>query len=262
MMGKCWVSDLKGKLCEGAAAPCAAEFRGVSKSFSGTTALRNFSLRIDSGGIYALLGANGAGKTTAMKMLAGLMSPDMGEIEVLGRSVIEEPQAVKAQVAYLPDEPLLYPLLRPLEHLEYVAALWNMPSAAAAARAEDLLRWLELWEYRGKRIETFSRGMKQKLALAAGVLHDPSVILMDEPLTGLDVMAMRVFRDFINDFVRTGRTVILTSHLLDVVEKMDAKVGFIKGGRLVSEGRMAELRTEFRQTHLEDVFLSVLEDRR
>ena len=237
-----------------------AELRGVFKSFAGVIALNDLNLRIKRGSIYALLGANGAGKTSAMRMLAGLLAPDRGTVNVLGHDFLDAPRAIKARIAYLPDEPLLYPLLRPMEHLEYVTALWDMPAGPAKRRAEDLLRWLDLWDQRGKYIETFSRGMKQKLALAAAILHDPSIILMDEPLTGLDVRSMRVFHEFIGGYVRDGGTVVLTSHLLDTVEKMDATVGFIKSGRLVREGRMDELRSHFRQAHLEDVFLSVMSE--
>jgi ABC-2 type transport system ATP-binding protein len=159
----------------------------------------------------------------------------------------------------VPDDPVLYGKLRPMEHLEFVAALWNLPVATSQPRAEELLRTLGLWEKRDDYIESFSRGMKQKMALAAALIHAPTVMLLDEPLTGLDAAAARLVKDLLHDFVRQGGTVILTTHILEVAERMAERIGIIHAGKLATEGTLAELRDRAGQAGgtLEDVFLRV-----
>ncbi|HEX7039591.1 MAG TPA: ABC transporter ATP-binding protein [Trueperaceae bacterium] len=164
----------------------ALRLEGVTKRFGRTVAVDGLSLEVRRGELYALLGPNGAGKTTTLRIVAGLLRPDAGDARVLGTSVLREPAEAKRRLAFLPDEPLLYGKLNPLEYLEFVAGLWGMPADAALARATELLKWLGLWDNRHDLTETFSRGMKQKLGLAGGLIHEPDVIILDEPLTGLD----------------------------------------------------------------------------
>src|SRR5262249_34238980 len=152
------------------------------------------------------------------------------------------PSTAKRPLAYVPDDPVLYGKLRPLEHLEFVAALWSMPATAAHARAEELLRILGLWDKRDDYIETFSRGMKQKMALAAALRPAPTVMRLGEPLTGLDATAARLVKDILHDFVRRGGSVILTTHILEVAERMAERIGIINAGRLIVEGTLDELR--------------------
>jgi ABC-2 type transport system ATP-binding protein len=240
-----------------AAPPAAAcETRGLRKVFGTTKAVAGLDLRVPRGQLYAFLGPNGAGKTTSLRMIAGLLKPDMGDILIEGISLRVDPIAAKRPLAYVPDDPVLYGKLRPLEHLEFVAALWALPPAAAQPRAEELLQTLGLWEKRDDYIESFSRGMKQKMALASALVHAPTLMLLDEPLTGLDAAAARLVKDLLNDFVRRGGTVILTTHILDVAERMAERIGIIHAGRLVAEGTLAELRERSgQQGTLEDVFL-------
>jgi ABC-2 type transport system ATP-binding protein len=157
----------------------------------------------------------------------------------------------------LPDDPLLYGKLRPLEHLEFVAALWAVPADIAQRRAESSLQSLGLWDKRGEWIETLSRGMRQKLALAAALVHAPSVILLDEPLTGLDALAARQVKDLLRQFTRDGGTVLLTTHILDVAERLADRIGVIQAGRLSHEGSLDELRALIGSdtATLEQVFL-------
>jgi ABC-2 type transport system ATP-binding protein len=217
------------------------------------------NLRVPRGILYAFLGPNGAGKTTSLRIIAGLLKPDRGEVFLEGVSLKQQPTEAKRPLAYVPDDPVLYGKLRPLEHLEFVAALWNLPARVAHPRADELLQILGLWDKRGDYIETFSRGMKQKMALASALIHSPTVMLLDEPLTGLDAAAARLVKDLLNDFVRGGGTVILTTHILDVAERMAERIGIIHAGRLKVEGTLEELRAHAGQAGgtLEDVFLHV-----
>ncbi len=235
--------------------PRAIEFHHVFKSFAGTVALSNLELSVPPASLYVLLGPNGAGKTTALRMLPGLLHPDLGSVMVNGIDVATEHSQAKRQLAYLPDEPLLYPLLRPLEYLEFIAALWSMPASAAGRQAEDLLRWLELWDHRSKFIESFSRGMKQKLALAGAMLHDPTILLMDEPLTGLDVASARIVKDLIRDFVGKGNTVVLTTHIMELAENLEARIGILNAGKMIAQGTLQDLRQKAGHERLEDIFL-------
>jgi ABC-2 type transport system ATP-binding protein len=237
----------------------ACETRGLRKYFGTTRAVDGLDLRVPTGMLYAFLGPNGAGKTTSIRLVAGLLKPDQGEIFIQGRSLAVDPSAAKRPLAYVPDDPVLYSKLRPLEYLEFVAALWTMPAGASQPRAEELLHTLGLWEKRGDYLETFSRGMKQKMALAGALIHGPSIMLLDEPLTGLDAASARLVKDLLVDFVKNGGTVILTTHILDVAERMAERIGIITSGRLAAEGTLDELRQRAGETggSLEDVFLRV-----
>ena len=230
--------------------------RGLCKSF-GRPAVDHLDLRIAAGEIYALLGPNGAGKTTTLRMVCGLLTPDAGGIEIAGIDARADPARAKQVTAWLPDEPLLYDRLTPLEYLEFVAGLWMVPAAEARARAEALLTDLGLWPHRDEPCEGFSRGMRQKTALAGALLHDPALLVMDEPLSGLDAGASRQVKDLLRARVRTGRTVLLTTHVLEVAERLADRLGIIAGGRMVAEGTFAELRYRAGHGHdtLEDVFL-------
>jgi ABC-2 type transport system ATP-binding protein len=240
----------------------ACETRGLRKAFGTTRAVDGLDLRVPRGMLYAFLGPNGAGKTTSIRMIAGLLKPDAGEVFIEGISVAHDPIAAKRPLAYVPDDPVLYGKLRPMEYLEFVAALWTMPPATSQPRAEELLQTLGLWEKRDDYLESFSRGMKQKMALAGALIHSPSLMLLDEPLTGLDAAAARFVKDLLLDFVKRGGTVVLTTHILDVAERLAERIGIVHAGRLAAEGTLAELRERAGETGatLEDVFLRVTAD--
>jgi len=232
--------------------------RGLTKTFR-APAVDDLNLTIRSGELYALLGPNGAGKTTTLRMVAGLLKPDAGSISVFGVDTLADPLAAKRLIAWAPDEPMLYDRLTPLEYLEFVAGLWGVEAKAASARSEDLLRMLGLWEERGRRCEGFSRGMKQKTALAGALIHDPKLLILDEPLTGLDAGAARQVKDLLTARTKTGATVILTTHILEVAERMADRIGIIQHGRLLTEGRLEDLRAQAgdRDASLEDLFLEL-----
>jgi ABC-2 type transport system ATP-binding protein len=239
--------------------PWACETRGLRKQFGATRAVDGLDLRVPRGILYGFLGPNGAGKTTSIRMISGLLKPDAGEVLLNGISLLADPPAAKRPLAYVPDDPVLYGKLRPLEYLEFVAALWAMPPGDAQPRAEEWLRTLGLWEKRDDYLESFSRGMKQKMALAGALIHGPTIMLLDEPLTGLDAASARLVKDILLDFVRRGGTVVLTTHILDVAERLAERIGIITSGRLAAEGTLDELRQRAGETGgtLEDVFLRV-----
>ena len=237
----------------------ALAINGLSKTFGGKVAVDNLSLRVRAGELYALLGPNGAGKTTTLRMVAGLFRPNTGDIHVFGHDALKAPAAAKQLIAWAPDEPMLYDRLTPMEYLEFVAGLWGVEAAVALPKAEELLKWLGLWDNRGERCEGFSRGMKQKTALAGALIHDPKLLILDEPLTGLDAAVARQVKDLLQERVKGGATVILTTHILEVAERMADRIGIIKGGRLVAEGTLDELRarTGEGKATLEDLFLEL-----
>jgi ABC-2 type transport system ATP-binding protein len=232
---------------------------GLTKTFGSKAAVDRLTLNVRPGELYALLGPNGAGKTTTLRMVAGLLKPDGGRIEVFGVDALAQPAEAKRIIAWAPDEPMLYERLNPLEYLEFVAGLWGIDAKTAHRRAEELLKWLGLWEHRGERAEGFSRGMKQKTALAGALIHEPRLLILDEPLTGLDAAVARQVKDLLQDRVRGGATVILTTHILEVAERMADRIGIIQHGRLAAEGTLEELRarTGGLAATLEDVFLDL-----
>ena len=236
----------------------ALELKALCKSFA-RPAVDDLNLAIPAGELYALLGPNGAGKTTTLRMVAGLLKPDKGAICIFGIDALAEPIQAKSMVAWLPDEPMIYDKLTPLEYLEFVAGLWSVGRDQAMARAEELLRWLDLWSHRDERCEGFSRGMKQKTALAGALIHDPRLLILDEPLSGLDAAMARQVKDLLVKRVKDGGTVILTTHILDVAERLAERIGIIHKGKLLAEGTLEDLRRRSGLTgsSLEDVFLEL-----
>ncbi len=234
----------------------ALRITGLQKSF-GKPVITGLDLTVGAGQLYALLGPNGAGKTTTLRMAVGLTEPDGGDIEIFGVDARRRPQEAKAITAWLPDEPMLYDKLTPAEYLGFVAGLWRIPPDQAAPEAERLLRWLELWEVRDTRCEGFSRGMQQKVALAGALIHDPQLLILDEPLTGLDAAMARSVKDALRAAVDQGKTVIVTTHILEVAERLADRIGIIAGGRLLAEGTLEELRTlaGAEEMTLEDTFI-------
>ena len=243
----------------------ALQIIGLKKQFGKHVAVNNLSLQVSEGTFYALLGPNGAGKTTTLRMVTGLLQPDGGDVLVLDRSITKQSSSAKRLIAYLPDEPMLYGKLRPLEYLEFVAGLWNIPAQKAEPKAIDLLKQLGLWDVRGDFAETFSRGMKQKLALAGAFIHDPHLIILDEPLSGLDAAAARLVKTMLNDYVAQGKTVIFTTHTMEIAERTAQRIGIINHGQLIAEGTLAELQANLQAENgdvgsdLETIFLELTE---
>lgn len=242
--------------------PFALEIAGLVKHFD-RPAVDGLNLNIRSGELYALLGPNGAGKTTTLRMIAGLLRPDAGTICVAGIDALADPVAAKRIVAWVSDEPMIYDKLTPREYLEFVAGLWGLPSPLAEQRATGLLDWLDLAPHAQERCEAFSKGMRQKVALAGALIHDPYLIILDEPLTGLDAASARQVKGVLRERVGAGGTVIMTTHILEVAERMADRIG------VIAEGTLEELRlkagrnkvfgaTASGQASLEDTFLALV----
>jgi ABC-2 type transport system ATP-binding protein len=236
----------------------ALRLRALVKHF-GRPAVDGLDLTVRRGELYALLGPNGAGKTTTLRMVTGLLAPDGGQVAVFGIDVARNAAAAKQRMAYLPDDPMLYGKLKPVEYLAFVAGLWGLRPEDAEPRARRLLEWLDLTPHAHELTEGFSRGMKQKLALAGALIHEPELLILDEPLTGLDAAAARQVKDLLVSHVAAGGTVILTTHILEVAERLAQRIGIIRAGRLVAEGTLDELRALTDGGSLEDVFLQLTE---
>ena len=221
----------------------ALEIRGLVKRFE-HPAVDGLDLAVRAGEFYALLGPNGAGKTTTLRMIAGLLRPDSGSIQVAGIDALADPVAAKRVTAWISDEPMIYDKLTPEEYLEFVAGLWGVEPALAQARARELLAWLGLAPHAREGCETFSKGMRQKVALAGALVHDPRLIILDEPLTGLDAGSARQVKSVLRERARAGGTVIMTTHILEVAERMADRIGVIAHGKLIAEGTLEELRRQ------------------
>ncbi len=236
----------------------ALELAGLEKRFD-RPAVAGLDLTVAPGEFYALLGPNGAGKTTTLRMVAGLMKPDAGTIRIYGHDAVADPVAAKRLTAWIPDEPMIYDKLTPMEYLAFVAGLWSIDPARAAREARDLVGLLGLGPHADERCEGFSKGMRQKVALAGALIHEPRLIILDEPLTGLDAGSARLVKDVLKARVAGGATIILTTHILEVAERMAERIGLIAGGRLIAEGTLGDLRgaAGASEATLEEVFLAL-----
>ena len=238
----------------------ALQVRGLTKRFD-RPAVDALDLTVRPGEFYALLGPNGAGKTTTLRMVAGLLRPDAGSVFILGIDALKDPVAAKQITAWVSDEPMIYDKLTPLEYLEFVAGLWGVDARTAESSAYDLLVSLGLEPHLHERCEGFSKGMRQKVALAGALVHDPRLIILDEPLTGLDALSARHVKGLLQARVGAGCTVIMTTHILEVAERMADRIGVIAQGRLVAEGTLSELRQQNgrNDTSLEDMFIALVD---
>ena len=239
----------------------ALEVSGLTKVFD-RPAVNKLQFKVEAGEFYALLGPNGAGKTTSLRMVAGLLQPDEGEIRVFGHDTRTDPIGAKRIMAWVPDEPMIYDRLTPIEYLEFVAGLWDIDAKTAQKNAFELLDWLALSENIQERCEGFSKGMRQKVALAGALVHDPKLIILDEPLTGLDAGSARLVKDVLIERVKKGCSVIMTTHILEVAERMAERIGVISKGRLIAEGTLEDLRDQAgrKNSSLEEIFLDLVAD--
>ena len=232
--------------------------RGLTKLYGSLVAVEDLSFEVAPGEVLGLVGPNGAGKTTTLRSLVGIVRPTRGSISIGGRDLDRDPVEAKRQLAFMPDEPRLFDYLTVEEHLRFTGRLYDVRDAEA--RIPALLRELELAEKAGALPDELSRGMKQKLAIACGLLHEPKSLLFDEPLTGLDPAGMRRMKQTIVERARQGAAVILSSHLLHLVEEVCTRVLVIHRGRLVAIGTIAEIvgsRPDLQGRSLEEVFLAL-----
>ncbi len=235
------------------------EAEGLHKVYGDLAAVQDLSFRVMPGEVVGLVGPNGAGKTTTLHCLAGITVPTRGRIAVAGRDLAAEPVEAKSALAFVPDEPHLFEYLTVEEHLRFVARLYRV--SQVDQRVPQVLREMELEDRHGALPEELSRGMKQKLAIACALIHDPKALLLDEPLTGLDPVGIRRMKATILDHARAGAAVILSSHLLHLVEEICSRVMIMRRGRAIAFGTIAEIvaaRPDLAGRRLEDVFLGLV----
>lgn len=237
----------------------ALEILNLHKRFS-EPAVNDLSLSVREGEFYALLGPNGAGKTTTLRMVAGLLKADAGAVRICGIDAFTDPVAAKKVLAWVPDEPMVYDKLTPLEYLEFVAGLWSMDADLARFKADSLLDSFGLGPHANERCGRFSKGMRQKVALAGALIHEPRLIILDEPLTGLDAGSARQVKTVLSGLVAQGVSIVMTTHILEVAERMADRIGIIARGQLVAEGTLEELRDRASAdgNTLEDIFLNIV----
>jgi ABC-2 type transport system ATP-binding protein len=233
------------------------EFDHVSRSYSSKVAVDDLSLTVPPGEIFALLGCNGAGKTTTIKMLTGLLRPDSGAIRVCGHDLTVELRQALRCLGFVPDEPFLYDKLSGREFLEFTAQMHGLDRPAVETCIANEIQHFELAEYIDDLIETYSHGMKQRLVFASALLHQPQIVIIDEPMVGLDPRSMRMVKDLLRVQSSTGTTVFMSTHILTVAEEIADRIGILDRGRLQFLGSVAQLRKELAspQSSLESLFL-------
>jgi len=239
------------------------EARSLSKRFQDKKrgeirAVDNVSFTCQPGKIYGLLGANGAGKTTTLRMLATILEPTDGTAIVNGFDVVEHPEKVRANVGFLSTATALYPRLTAQEMVEYFGRLNGLDEATLKKRIDDIFTRLDVNSFRDRRCDKLSTGMKQKTSIARTLVHDPPVMIFDEPTTGLDVMTARTIIGFIADCRDRGKTVIFSTHIMSEVERLCDHIGIIHGGKLLEEGTLTELRAKHSEHNLEEIIVKVV----
>ena len=231
------------------------EIRNLTKRYGAFTAVDDISLSVSPGEIYGFLGPNGAGKTTTIRILAGLSLPTSGVVRIDGHDVGSDGARTKSIVGYVPDRPYLYEKLTGRELLQFVVNLYGREWRDCEPRAMELLRYFDIFDWTDARIENLSHGMKQKLVIVAALVHDPSVLVIDEPMVGLDALAQKQVKTLLRRLVSEQKTIFLTTHTLSIAEAVCDRVAILNRGRIVASGPTAEVKKE--RAALEDVFLEL-----
>ncbi|MBU0617111.1 MAG: ABC transporter ATP-binding protein [Planctomycetes bacterium] len=235
--------------------------RNVSKSYGDKRAVIDLSLELRAGEIFAFLGPNGAGKTTTLKMTTGVLRADAGSVWVCGEDVARRGRRAKEQIAYVPDQPFLYDKLTGREFIHFTRDVYGVPPEVGGQRLTDLTERLDMASFLDRLAESYSHGMKQKVALAAAMIHAPRVLVVDEPIVGLDPRTVRVIKTIFREIADAGGTVFMSTHTLDVAEAVADRIGIINEGRLIALGTLEELRAlAAAEGRLEDIFLHLTEN--
>jgi len=228
------------------------------KRYGDKLAVDDVSFQVNAGEIFGFLGPNGAGKTTTIKMIVGLLRPTAGTLKVGGYDVVAQPSQAKAACGFVPDEPNLYAKLTGRELLRFVGDLYGLDRAQVARRSEELLRLFGLSEAAGETTDSYSHGMKQKTSLAAALVHDPKVLILDEPTVGLDPKSARLIKDILRQMAERGAAVMLSTHILEIAQNMCDRIAIINQGKIIASGTMEELRQLGQgESSLEDIFLGL-----
>ncbi|MDQ6828157.1 MAG: ABC transporter ATP-binding protein [Gemmatimonadota bacterium] len=236
------------------------ELRSLTKRYGTFTAVDAIDLDVPKGQLFGFLGPNGAGKTTTMRMIAGILQPTSGVVRVGGVDVMQDPIAAKQKLGFIPDRPFIYEKLTGREFLRFVAGLYGQRGATVDRRLEELLALFDLSEWKDELVESYSHGMRQKLIISSAFLHRPEVIVVDEPMVGLDPKAARILKDLFREYVRRGNTIMMSTHTLEVAESLCDRIAIIQGGKIRACGTMAELRVNAGGAGLEELFLRLTGD--
>ncbi len=230
----------------------------LAKSYGDKLAVDDVSFQVYGGEIFGFLGPNGAGKTTTIKMIVGLLHPSAGNVKVAGYDVVQQPLQAKASCGYVPDEPNLYAKLTGRELLRFVGDLYNLDRAQAQRRSEELLRVFGLVDAADDTTDSYSHGMRQKTSLAAALVHDPKVLILDEPTVGLDPKSARLIKDILRQMAERGAAIMLSTHILEIAQNMCDRIGIINQSKLIAIGTMEQLQQLGQgETSLEDIFLTL-----
>ena len=227
---------------------------GLSKRYDKNIVLRGIDLSINSGELIGYIGPNGAGKSTTIKILCGLIPDFEGEAKVLGMDVKKDAIEIKRKIGYIPENAALYETLTPIEYLLFVGQLYQLPEKSVMQKANDLLRLFDLEKAKESRMTTFSKGMKQKVLLISGMLHNPEIIFLDEPLSGLDANAVILVKEILTQLKQSGKTIFYSSHIMDVVEKLSDRIIIINQGQIIANGSFQELHAQAHGGSLEQIF--------
>jgi len=237
------------------------ELIGVSKRFGSKLAVDGLTLTVPAGELFAFLGPNGAGKTTTIKMITGLLRPTTGSVRVCGHDLVAEPIGAKAKVGYVPDQPYLYDKLSGREFLRFVAELYGLPRDLADQRIAEAMSVFELDGYADDLCDTYSHGMRQRFVFAATLIHDPEMMVVDEPLVGLDPKSARLVKDILRDRATRGGCVFMSTHTLSVAEEAADRIGIIHRGRMIALGTLSDLQRQARENRgLEETFLRLTDE--
>lgn len=230
------------------------EIKNLKKSFRKNEVLKGIDLNISAGEVIGYLGSNGAGKSTTVKILCGLIRQFEGEVSILGHNLRTDDLEIKKRIGYIPENAVVYEQLTPVEYLEFVSTLYGMQPDIAHRKITELLELFEMKSHNNERIISFSKGMKQKIHIISGLLHNPDILFMDEPLNGLDANAVIIVKEIITQLAREGKTIFYCSHLMDIVEKISSRIVLIDGGPIIANGTVEQLKQDSGSTSLEELF--------
>jgi ABC-2 type transport system ATP-binding protein len=238
------------------------EVQGLTKSYGSKRGISEVSFQVEEGDVFGFLGPNGAGKTTTLRMIAGILQPTAGSIHLAGIDLAEDPLAAKSKLGFIPDRPFIYEKLTGAEFLKFVAGLYGQDGDKVEHRGRELMALFDLEEWADELVESYSHGMRQKLIISSAFIHRPEVIVVDEPMVGLDPKAARILKDLFREYVKRGHTIMMSTHTLEVAEALCDRVAIIQNGKIRSVGTIEELRDEATGGGgLEEIFLKLTGER-